>query len=94
MQPSAAQRADGSKVASARAGSCALLPRERESTGSNDHEDCEETTMLQMRKLPGAVIELVVGTMIVMVHLGLSGAYANRVLPAPPPRPRTPVLFD
>ncbi|MBZ0237324.1 MAG: hypothetical protein K8M05_33710 [Deltaproteobacteria bacterium] len=50
--------------------------------------------MLQIWKLPGAVIELVVGTMIVMVHLGLSGAYANRALPVPPPRPRTPVLFD
>jgi hypothetical protein len=49
--------------------------------------------MLQLRKVPGAMIELVVGTMIVMVHLGLSGAYASRVL-APPRTPRTPVLFD
>jgi hypothetical protein len=49
--------------------------------------------MLQMWKVPGAMIELAVGTMIVMVHLGLSGAYASRVL-APPRKPRTPVLSD
>jgi hypothetical protein len=39
------------------------------------------------------VIELMVGTMIVMVHLGLAGAYANRVL-APPRTTRTPGMFD
>jgi hypothetical protein len=48
--------------------------------------------MLQLWKLPGAMVELVVGTMIVVVHLGLSGAYASRRLAAPPAR--TPVLFD
>ncbi|HUQ06716.1 MAG TPA: hypothetical protein VM261_29640 [Kofleriaceae bacterium] len=49
--------------------------------------------MLQIWKVPGAMIELMVGTMIVMVHLGLNGAYASRML-APPTKPRTPVLFD
>lgn len=49
--------------------------------------------MLQLWKLPGAMVELMLGTMIVVVHLGLAGAYANRALLAPRP-PRTPVLFD
>ncbi len=50
--------------------------------------------MRQIWKVPGAVVELVVGTMIVIVHLGLSGAYANRALPAGTARPRQPVMFD
>lgn len=49
--------------------------------------------MLRFWKLPGAMVELMVGTMIVVVHLGLAGAYANRALPASR-APRTPVLFD
>jgi hypothetical protein len=49
--------------------------------------------MLQLWKLPGAMVELVVGSMIVIVHLGLAGSYANRRLG--PARPaRTPVMFD
>jgi hypothetical protein len=53
----------------------------------------KEGTMLQVWKVPGAVVELMVGTMIVMVHLGLSGAYANRTL-APPRPKRPPALSD
>jgi len=49
--------------------------------------------MLQVWKVPGAMIELMLGTAIVMVHLGLAGAYANRVL-APPRTKRTPALSD
>ena len=49
--------------------------------------------MLQIWKLPGAMMELMVGTMIVFVHLGLAGAYANRALLSHR-APRTPVLFD
>ena len=49
--------------------------------------------MLQVWKVPGAMVELMVGTMIVMVHLGLAGAYANRRL-APQRATRTPVLSD
>jgi hypothetical protein len=48
--------------------------------------------MLQLWRLPGAMVELMVGTMIVVVHLGLAGAYANRALVAPRAH-RGPVLF-
>jgi hypothetical protein len=95
MQPTLARCRGGCNAASAQAGSCALALCERTRTGSNDHgEKSEEaTTMLTLWKVPGAVIELMVGTMIVMVHLGLAGAYANRVL-APPRTTRTPGMFD
>lgn len=84
----------GANAASAQAGPCACMPSERDRTGSNDHDVFEEeATMLQLWKVPGAMVELVVGTMIVMVHLGLAGAYANRRLAPPPPR-RTPALSD
>jgi hypothetical protein len=53
----------------------------------------EEATMLQLWRLPGAMVELMVGTMIVVVHLGLAGAYANRALSGPRAH-RGPVLFD
>lgn len=49
--------------------------------------------MMNLWKVPGAMVELMVGTAIVMVHLGLAGAYANRMLAAPRPK-RTPVLSD
>jgi hypothetical protein len=40
----------------------------------------EEATMLRLLKLPGAMVELAVGTMIVIVHLGLAGARTSRTL--------------
>ena len=49
--------------------------------------------MMNLWKVPGAMVELMVGTAIVMVHLGLAGAYANRML-APPKTKRTPALSD
>jgi hypothetical protein len=39
--------------------------------------------MLRLLKLPGAMVELAVGTMIVIVHLGLAGARSARTLPGP-----------
>jgi hypothetical protein len=62
-------------------------------TRQQPRERAEEATMLQFWKLPGAMVELMVGTVIVVVHLGLAGAYANRSL-AGPRAPRAPVLFD
>ena len=41
--------------------------------------DEEEATMLRLFKLPGAMVELAVGT--VIVHLGLAGARSGRTLP-------------
>lgn len=49
--------------------------------------------MLNLWKVPGAMFELMVGSMIVMVHLGLAGAYANRTL-ATPRTKRPPALSD
>lgn len=37
--------------------------------------------MLRLLKLPGAMVELAVGTVIVIVHLGLAGARNGRTLP-------------
>ena len=94
MQPSVVRCVHGANAARAQAGACAHLLRGRIRTGSSDHDGFEEaTTMLQVWKVPGAMIELMLGTAIVMVHLGLAGAYANRVL-APPRTKRTPALSD
>lgn len=37
--------------------------------------------MLRLFRLPGAMVELAVGTMIVIVHLGLAGAKTSRTVP-------------
>ncbi len=39
--------------------------------------------MLRLFKLPGAMVELAVGTVIVIVHLGLAGAKSQRTLAEP-----------